>query len=93
MRYQPISNIFLTQSNSQELVDTAKACHAIGALPIVALLAFGGLVWARGVANGVLPALLELLLAVVVAVLALASAGRRGGRARSRGGRKGLKER
>ena len=61
---------------------------AMGALPIVALLAFGGLVWARGVANGVLPALLELLLAVVVAVLALASAGRRGGRARSRGGRR-----
>ena len=65
---------------------------ALGALPMAALLGFGGLVWARGLANGVLPALLELVLAVVVAAMALASGGRGGGRSRSGGRRTGLKK-
>lgn len=66
---------------------------ALSALPLMALLAFGALAWARGAASGVLPAVWELVLAAVAAALALAS-----GRPRARGakasrwggGRKGL---
>ena len=66
---------------------------ALAALPMAALLAFGGLAWSRAAANGVLPALWELVLAGLAAALALASGGRRAGRSRAGGGRKGLPKR
>ena len=67
---------------------------ALGALPMVALLGFGGLVWSRGAAQGAIPALYELVLALVAGALALASGvGRKAARPRVSGARKGLPKR
>ena len=49
--------------------------HLLGALPALALLAFGLLAWSRGAIAGVHLALWEQVLAIVVALLALVPAG------------------
>jgi hypothetical protein len=67
---------------------------ALGALPMIALLGFGGLVWSRGAAQGAIPSVYELVLAVVAGALALASgAGGKAARPRSGRSKKGLPKR